>query len=245
MAQRILADVTQLQRNMATQAHTASAVLAFTCTPALASTVVPGVLAAFKTSMPGTRIIIHDSAGAALIDEVLSQEVEFSIGYFDAEPEALMLSKLAAGFLSLVCRRDSPLATLPRVSWAHLAGQTIINLKRGLTLQQQIGQTLLSLGRPYEPEYEVTYLHTALAMVQQGLGVAVLPDYLILANPHSDNLVACKLHDPVVERSLRVHTRKGHRQSDPAQLFLSMLRERLSRQPEGTEGAEGGNLLPE
>ena len=158
------------------------------------------------------------------------------VDYFDGvrplrRALTLQLQPLAVDCLSAVCRRDSPLARRERLTWADLSDLTIINLKRGTTLERQIDETLSAIGRHLEPNYEVSFLNTALAMVQQGLGVAILPGYLIRANPNADSLVALKLHDPIAERSLLVHTRQGHALSPAAERFLDMLRERLEPQP--------------
>jgi DNA-binding transcriptional LysR family regulator len=228
MASEILDRVAQLQGAMRKHAAGASAQLAFTCIPSLASTVVAPVVAAFKLEMPDVRVVMHDAADASLIDEVLSERVEFSIGFFETEPEALVLSPLVVDCLNVVYRRDSPLASLERITWADLAGQPVIRLSKGAPLQRQIGEALSIAGTANPPDYEVSFLHTALAMIAQGLGIAILPGYLVRGYLQPGSLVARKLEDPVVERSLLVHMRHGHALSEPAQRFLDILRERLA-----------------
>jgi DNA-binding transcriptional LysR family regulator len=66
-------------------------------------------------------------------------------------------------------------------------------------------------------------------MIEQGLGVAVLPGYLVRGSARSDSLVSRRLEDPLVERSLLVHTRQGHVLSAPASRFLELLRTRLEQ----------------
>ena len=92
------------------------------------------------------------------------------MGFFEREPLALQLQPLAVDCLSAVCRRDSPLARRERLTWADLSDLTIINLKRGTTLERQIDETLSAIGRHLEPNYEVSFLNTALAMVQHPSG---------------------------------------------------------------------------
>jgi LysR family transcriptional regulator, carnitine catabolism transcriptional activator len=228
MARRILEEVDQLERTMREQASGARRQLAFTCTPALACTVVPRAVAEFKQRMPEARVVMHDAADATLIGEVLSEAVEFSVGWYENEPEALVVEQLVIDALAVVCRHDSPLVALPRVTWADLAGQHLIRLTKGAPLRRQIGEAASATGLAFEPDYEVSYLHTALAMIGQGLGVAVLPGYLVRGNPHTGGLVALALQEPVVERSLLVHTRPGHELSEPARVFLGMLRGMLN-----------------
>jgi DNA-binding transcriptional LysR family regulator len=228
MANEILDGVKRLQTEMQSHASGARAQLAFSCTLALASTVVPAVVAAFKLERPDVRVVIHDASDASLIEQVLSERVEFSVGYFETGPETLVVVPLADDCLRVVCRGDSPLATQARVTWADLAAQPIIQLSKGAPLQRQIGEALAATGSAHAPDYEVTFLHTALAMIAQGLGVAVLPGYLVRGYPQPEWLVAKQLEDPLVERSLLLHMRQGHALSAPAQRFIAMLRERLA-----------------
>lgn len=228
MINGVLDGLARLQGAMRNHAAGTRSQLAFSCMPALASTVIPPVVAQFKLQMPDVRVVIHDAADASLIEQVLSERVEFSIGFFEIGPEALVVSPLVVDSLSVVCRSDSPLAQQSRVTWADLAGQSIIRLARGAPLQRQIGEAFANLGFTYAPDYEVSYLHTALAMIAQGLGVAVLPGYLIRHQPQPTPLVARKLEDPMVERSLLLHGRQGHALSEPAELFLALLREHLA-----------------
>lgn len=226
---RILEDIDSLQDRLRAKGSSARRQLAFTCTPALAATVIPPAMAEFRQRMPDAKVTIHDAADATLIDDVLAEKVEFSIGFFESDPEALELEPLATDCLLAVCRGDAPLASRPKVTWADLSGHSIIKLSKGTPLQRQIGDALSANGFAYEPDYEVTFLHTALAMIGEGLGIAILPGYLFRGNPHTAGLVGLKLHDPIVERRLLVHTRPGHTLSEPASLFLSLLRARLQR----------------
>lgn len=228
ITREVLDSVARLHSAMAGQASGARSQLAFSCTPALASTVVPAAVAAFKLEMPDVRVVMHDSAEASLIEQVLSERAEFSIGFFETGPETLEMIPLVVDCLTVVCRRDSPLASLPRVTWSNLAGQHIIRLTKGAPLQRQIGEVFSATGLAQAPDYEVTFLHTALAMISQGLGVAVLPGYLVRGYPQPEALVARRLEDPVVERSLLLHMRQGHTLGAPAQRFVEMLRSLLA-----------------
>jgi DNA-binding transcriptional LysR family regulator len=126
--------------------------------------------------------------------------------------------------------KDSPLARIARLTWHDLHDQPIINLTRGVQVQQLMSEALARAGVPYRPAYEIAFMHTALALAAQGLGVVVIPGYLVKGNPYVGSLVARKLHDPVIERSLLVHTRQGHTLTAPAAAFLEMVRAHLQQQ---------------
>lgn len=227
----ILADISALGTDMRDRAEQVERVLAFTCAPGLSSAVIPSVLASFKQQYPDVKTVLHDAADSSLIQRVLSEDAEFSIGFFEHEPEAVARLPLIVDHLCAVCTRDSPLARMKRVTWADLRQQPLIHLTRGTQVQRIVGEALARSGGVPRPAYEITYMQTALALAAQGLGVVVVPGYLVKGHPHLKSLVAKKLHDPAVERSLHVHTRQGHTLSAPATAFLEMVREHLMRLP--------------
>lgn len=226
----ILERITALGEDMRDRAEQVESVLSFSCAPALSSAVIPTVLAAFKQQNPDVKIVMYDAGDASLIQRVLTEDVEFSIGFFEHEPEAVSREPLVMDHLCAVCEKDSPLASKERVTWHDLMELPIINLSKGLQVQQLVTEAMANAGRAYRPAYEISFIHTALALAAQGFGLVVIPGYLVRGNPHTTSLVAKKLHDPVIERSLLVHTRQGHVLSAPAETFLQMLRGHLEQQ---------------
>lgn len=228
-ATEILARVTTLQLDMAERAKAAQSTMAFSCVPTLTSGVVASVIAEFQAKVPSTRTVVYDDLDSGLIDRVLSGKAEFSISPFKYDPDLIESIPLTESFLSLICHRDSDLATKEQVVWRDLLDRSVINLYRGYAVQELIAKIFPIDGRPFESAFEVGYIETGLAMTAQKLGVVILPDYFVSSNPHFESLIARKLHDPEVEQTLFIHIRKGHSLSEPAQTFTEMLRHRLSR----------------
>lgn len=225
----ILERINALGADMRDRAEQVESVLAFTCAPGLSSAVIPAVLTEFKRQYPEVKTVMHDAADSSLIQRVLSEDVEFSIGFFEHEPEAVTRMPLIVDYLCAVCTKDSPLARKKRVTWEDLRQESLINLTRGTQVQQIVSDALANAGGAHRPVYEITFMQTALALAAQGHGVVVVPGYLVKGHPHLSTLVAKQLHDPLIERSLLVHTRQGHTLSAPATTFLEMVREHLLR----------------
>jgi LysR family transcriptional regulator, carnitine catabolism transcriptional activator len=223
----ILGRIGALQQSMHNRAETGCSTLSFSCAPALASACVPTVLAKFQRAFPDVQTVMYDADGASLIQRVLDENAEFSIGFFGHEPVAVTREPLVVDYLNLVCHKDSPLASKDEVQWTDLLDQQIINLSKSEILQHLISESLAGAGSAYRPAYEIGFIYTALAMASQGLGVVVAPGFLIKGNPHVANLVARKLHNPVIERTLFIHTREGHVLSAVGTEFVDMLRAHL------------------
>jgi LysR family transcriptional regulator, carnitine catabolism transcriptional activator len=224
----ILDKVNALGSDMQDLAEVRDRVLSFSCAPALSSGVVPTVLAKLQRLAPEVRIVMYDAGDTSLIKRVLDEEAEFSLGFFEHEPEAVSSEPLVMDHLSVVCRADSALANKDRVVWEDLISEPMINLSKGVKVQHLIAEAISTAGRAYRPAYEISFIHTALALAAQGMGLVVLPGYLIKGNPHVGTLVAKKLHEPVIERSLLVHMRQGHTLSPVALEFLEMLKDHLA-----------------
>jgi DNA-binding transcriptional LysR family regulator len=225
----ILREVGALGQDMRQRMGESESVLAFSCAPLFFSTVVPEVLTEFKRAYPDLKTVMYDALDASLIQRVLDQQVEFCIGFFGHEPEAVTAVPLIEDYLCAVCARDSALAGQDRVSWQDMADQPIINLSGAVQLQQLLVSTFAAIGREYRPVYEMSFIQTALALAAQGHGVVVVPGYLLRTSPYKQVLVAKKLHGPAIERSLLYHLRQGHTLSQVATEFLDLLRQHLQR----------------
>ena len=75
------------------------------------------------------------------------------------------------------CTSGHPLAHRPAVNWSELEGLPLITLTRdsGIRLLVEVGFETAQIR--LVPAYEVAQITTALAMVEAGLGIAVLPTY--------------------------------------------------------------------
>ena len=180
----VLARVGTLQAGMKNRSKGAETLLTFSCVPSLASTVVPAVLGRFRKAMPSVRPVVFDDGDAALMERVRSAECEFSVSTFAQDPDALAQIPLVVGYLGVACAKTSPLAKVKRVTWRDLAGQPIIHLSKGSSLQQQIREYFPDASRNYKPAYEIGFIHTALAMAAEGLGVVIVQSFLVEGNPH-------------------------------------------------------------
>jgi DNA-binding transcriptional LysR family regulator len=71
-----------------------------------------------------------------------------------------------------------------------------------------VDRTLEAAGCEGLPAYEVWFITTVIAMVESGLGVAVLPSRILLSTRHS-RVETRLIGEPVVEREIAIVTRGG------------------------------------
>lgn len=228
MARRVLQDVDLLVSNTRGLADRRRGLLHFAVTTSVAATLMPLAIEQFQQRYPDIRLVMHDLGPDRLIAPVLEQEVEFSIGTPDARTAGIALAPLLRDRLGVVCRDDSPLAARGRLRWRDLAQFPLITVRHGNGIRTLIDGALSQAGIDFHPAWEVSFLSTALALTARGLGVSVLPGYLVSGFQYP-NLLTRPLHDPEVERSLYVVTRKGHTLSPAATALIGVLAELLAQ----------------
>jgi len=224
--EEILARANALEVDMHDRGRDVERCLAFSASASISASLIPHVLRRFRERFPDVRVVMHDAGDFTVIQRVLSEDVEFSIGFYEQEPDHVARTTLASDFFYVVCPLDSRLAARGEVAWRHLVGEPIINLTKG-SVQARINEIFSAAGTPYRPVLETTLVTTALALAQHGFGSVVLPGFLIYGNPAAAGLSVKRLHEPEVGVGLMVHCRQGHMLSDIATKFLDMAREQL------------------
>jgi LysR family transcriptional regulator, carnitine catabolism transcriptional activator len=223
VVERILADVDFLKTSLRGLADKSRGQVNFACTPSFAATRMPSVLQDLLDSHPGIKTVMRDAAPDLVMQLVLNGDVEFGILMRIEERHDVDFAPLLVDHLCVICREDSPLALQEKVRWKDLAAEKIIAIDGGSGLPTLIEQTLAAQGESFQPAYGFSYLHTALAMTAQGLGISLLPSYLIKNYPAHTRLISRMLCEPVVPRHLYLVTKKGSRLSPAAGLLVETL----------------------
>lgn len=195
--------------------------------PLLAAVILPPSIVALQEAYPGLQVSLVDARNELIIEAVRYGKADCGIGTFSAALDDIERNPLARDRMMLFCRKNSPFANKTSVAWRELEDQPFVTLTRdsGIRLLVEIGfeQAQIAL----RPNYEVAQITTALALVEAGLGLAVLPTYAravaggaILARP---------LVEPSIARDI-VMIRQGGRSMSPAlAAFETVLRRYIRR----------------
>ena len=200
------------------------------CVPTVGVQYLPRIIQQYSARHPGSRIKILDHASFRVAEAVLRREAEFGItlmGSHDPELESLPLLK---DRFVLVCRRDHPLAGKKRLAWRELQAHALIysGLESG---NRQLLDTALGT-RDLHPKasYEVQRSSTAVGLVAEGVGVAVVPE-LAMQKGAYPALRIIPLVDPVVSRSLVLLSRRNAYLTPAAQALYDYFRTSSSTRP--------------
>jgi DNA-binding transcriptional LysR family regulator len=243
---QMIDDLDRALANIADQAQLRKGIVRVAVPQLMACTLLPQVIAAWRTRYPDIGISLSDSPVEAVTTRVLSGETDFGIGpERDGAPQLEARELMEMPFEAVV-PTDHPLAKHSRLGWSDLAAHPLITLRgqfterlladmgRGAGKEDGASDHKRSAKRDtradslrdvaLRPAHEVTYMTTALAMVASGLGVTVCMPY---AAPlvRLYGLRMLPLDAPVLTRRFFVYTREQRSLSPAAAAFIAFLYE--------------------
>lgn len=189
----------------------------------VATYILPAALRRFSAAHPGVGVRIVDDAEQEIAVHVARGEAEFGIDMRTPSLDpALAATPLMDDRYVLACRRDDAVAARRRVAWADLADMPLV------MLGSRSGTSRLLLarieGRHRSPKwrYEVQHLSTLIGLVEQGLGVGIVPA-MAIGGALSERLVARPLVQPDFRRTLVLVQRRGIELSPAARSLRASL----------------------
>ncbi len=191
--------------------------------PLIASHLLPPAISRFREVYPGIAVVLRDLLTDEILTRVSSGEVDFGIGTFHRLEEGLESQTLATDSLILVAPRGHRLTRKRKPRWKDLDGEPLIALDRHSSLRHLIDRTLEAAGCKGRPAYEVSFITTAIGMVEAGLGVSLLPSYILLST-RNFRVETRPMADPVVEREISIVTRAGKSLSPAGESFAAFVR---------------------
>lgn len=191
--------------------------------PLLASSLMPAVIAAFKSDFPGVRLELHDVPVAAVAETVKAGQVNLGICTSVQDLQGLKSETIFQDALCVVCPQDHLLANHESVEWAELAEFPLILLRAGTGLRDLIEKPMQRWAGQIRPEYEVSNINTAIGLICAGLGISILPAYS-LVQTGVQGVVARPLRNPQVTREVVALFDPARPLSNSAESFLNRFR---------------------
>jgi len=195
--------------------------------PLLAAVIMPPAIVALQERHPGLQVSLIDARNELVVEAVRFGKADCGVGTFSALEDNIERVPLARDSLMLFCSRGSRFAGMETVRWSDLAEEQLITLTRdsGIRLLVEVGYESAQII--LKPAYEVAQITTALALVEAGLGIAVLPTYARAVAPAS--VLSRPLAEPSIARDI-VMIRPSGRSVSPALSAFEALLRRFVRQ---------------
>lgn len=227
VAERVLRDVESLGAGLTGLAELRRGRVSVAVTPTLAEIMLPPVVKRFRAQHPQIQVVIDDCSPDQFVSRVVGGHVDLGLGAPERAAADVDTQRLLVDHLALVCRKDHALARRRTVRWSDLRGHSLITVRPGYGIRPLIDAAAAQAGVPLHVANEVTFLSTALWMVQCGMGAAVMPS-AYARTPAGDSLIVQKLREPVVSRDIAVVTKRGRSLPPAAAAFVAALRQQWS-----------------
>lgn len=230
LVEKILNDLDRVMDEVAQRQALKTGVVRVAAPQLMASTLLPEIVAAYSVQRPAIRVELVDCAVESVMSRVFSGEVDFGIGPERDPNSDITATTLFEGPLRVVFPKGHPLEALEFIRWRDLLSYPITTLQGQFTKRLALDLRAALRDVTLSPAHEVSFLSTALAMVNAGMGITVCASY-------AASLVALyglelrPVHEPEVFRSFYVFTRQGRSLSPAADDFRRFVFEYIGERP--------------
>lgn len=192
--------------------------LSFACVPTVAGTTLPALIMEFARRYPGVTVRVRELTQPEMLEAVRRREVDFGIGPEPDRPGELECQPVFSDDYVAVLPADHLAADKKTISLRELARMRLLALGSS-QFRRHLLAALEQEGLAPDMSYEFTHVSTAVAMVEAGLGVGILPG---VAVPRRPGLKIVRIVRPVMKRTIAIMTIRGHTLSPAASRFVQM-----------------------
>lgn len=160
--------------------------------PTIGPFLLPRALPMLRQAMSDTRFLLREELTQDLVDGLTAGRLDLILIALPHElPPTVETHKLFDDGYSLATARDHPLANLDRVEGRDLEGRDLLLLEKGHCLQKHALESVPGVTLQENADFSATSLPTLVSMVEEGIGVTLLPTLATdagLAKGHDLNL---------------------------------------------------------
>jgi DNA-binding transcriptional LysR family regulator len=188
----------------------------------------PRILREFKEVYPHVELSVAADYTGEAVQHLLEGLLDIAILVAPPPVRGLAFEPLAEDELFVIVPVAHPWAKRRRIRWGELATQVLITYNKS-SLTHQLLLDRLNKEEAGAPEtMEVREAEAVTEMVKVGLGIAVLPPWVVRADLQAGRLVAVPLGRTGLKRSWAIAYVQGRQLPTYGQTFIRICRERFS-----------------
>jgi DNA-binding transcriptional LysR family regulator len=225
-AERALDAVAEGRRLAAEMERGGAGELALGAAPAVSTYVLPPLLKQFAESHPRVRLSVRTGHSEEVLELVLRGQVQLGLVRELRHPEIESVS-VYEDELVLVADRDHPFAKRVVIRMEELSGEQLILFDRTSSYHELTNALFRAAGVEPLGVMELDNIDATKKMVQQGLGVALLPQTAVAGELTSGSLRAVAISDaePVRRQIVAIRRRDAGPPSEFVAAFMEILAE--------------------
>jgi DNA-binding transcriptional LysR family regulator len=192
--------------------------------PAVSTYVLPAMLHRFQATHPGVRLVVRSGHSEEILQMVLRDEVEVGLMRPIQHPD-VTATLLYEDELTLVVHRGHRFAAAGQVRMGELASEHLILFDRSSSYHELTSAIVRQAGISPRGQLEVDNIDAAKRMVEQRLGIALLPRTSVQADIGAGRLVPVRVTDMApVRRQIVIARRRDAGELTPVlAAFLATL----------------------
>jgi DNA-binding transcriptional LysR family regulator len=243
-ARRALAEVEAAREEIAALRGLSSGRLVLGAMQALAGLDLPRLLAAFHAAHPGIEVSLREDSTHDMFTMAARGEIDLAIAALDVERPA--------GLAALPLVREPVLAAVPAshqlarqesAAVRDFRHETFIFFGQGTGLRTITEQAARRAGFTPRVGFETGSWDRLLALVSEGLGVALVPASTV-RDPRPPGIAVLPV-SPAIDRTVGAVWRAGHRHTPATAAFLALLRQHADLPgPHGSAFGATGTTAP-
>lgn len=225
-AERTLATVDEGRQLMTNLKQGTTGALLIAAAPAVSTYLLPGILRAFRTTHPRVRLGVRTGHTEEVLDLVLRGEAHIGLGRPIRNADVELIPVVEDEMVLVVSARHA-FASRGKVRMDELVEERLILFDRTSSYHELTSSLFRNAGIVPASTLELDNVEAAKKMVQQGLGIALLPRMALAQELRARSLRPVKLLGaPVVRRPIVALRRKDAGPPiGPVAGFLETLRE--------------------
>jgi DNA-binding transcriptional LysR family regulator len=231
-AGRVLLDFSQQMLNLRQHAHTAirelrdlhRGKLVLGANDYTVMSLLP-LIPIFRTRHPHIKIEIKRSLASRIPGEIIGRDVELGLVSFKPSDATIKALPIAVDEIALVVAPAHPLAAKKVVSVRELGAESFIAHNVPSPYRDRVIKTFEKLRTPLNISLEMPTLESIKRLVEQGMGVALIPRLAAQIEIERNQLAGLSVREMKFERRLHLIYRKGATLSHAAKAFLRVARQ--------------------
>ena len=180
----------------------------------------------FRARHPHIKIEIKRSLASRIPGEIIGRDVEIGVVSFKPSDAAIKFLSIGVDELALVVAPNHPLAAQGTVSVRELGAEAFIAHNVPSPYREKVIKTFEKHRTPLNISMEMPTLESIKRLVEQGLGIALIPRLAAKIEMERGQLAGLVVREMKFERRLHLIYRKGATLSHAAKAFLRVARQR-------------------
>src|SRR6266576_2588585 len=178
----------------------------------------------FRARHPQIKVEVKRSLASRIAGEIIGRDVELGLVSFKPTDATIKALPIAVDEIALVVAPDHPLAEKKVVSVRELGAESFIAHNVPSPYRERVITTFEKQRTPLNISLEMPTLEAIKRLVEQGLGVALIPRLAAQIEIERKQLAGLTVREMKLERRLHLIYRKGATLSHAAKAFLRVAR---------------------